>query len=71
MPKKQRGATYPNYTKVFSNLASIFAEINFIKDEWNPFDELTSMKANKSSRHIINDFEYGLHDIKQAKYEMK
>ena len=71
MPRKQRSGHYPNYTKVFSNIASPFTEIDFIKDEWDPFDELSNMWANQSSRHIIDDFDYGLHDIKQSKYNMK
>ena len=71
MPKKQRSGNYPNYTKVFSNLASLYKDVDFIKDDWDPFEELNSMKAGSTSWHILIDFEFGLHDIKSTKYEMK
>ena len=43
MPRKQRGGKLPMYTKVFSNIANPFKEVDFINDERDPYEELKEL----------------------------
>jgi len=70
MPRKQKGAYHPNYTKVFSNIANPFQEVEFIKDDRDPFEELQDLPRYASYQHWVQDFEFGLQDILEIRYEM-
>lgn len=43
MPRKPKGAFQPNYTKMFSNIANPFQEVEFMKDDRDPFEELKDL----------------------------
>ena len=59
------------YTKVFSNIANPFKEVDFINDERDPYEELRELPRSQPLKHIIDDFTPELHDIKSSKYQMK
>ncbi len=71
MPRKQKTAYNPNYTKVFSNVANPFLEVEFMHDNWDPFEELKDLQRYASYQHLVNDFEFGLQDILEVWYEMR
>jgi len=51
MPRKQKGAYNPNYTKVFSNVANPFLEVEFMHDNRDPFEELNDLPRFVSYHH--------------------
>jgi len=51
MPRKQKGAYNPNYTKVFSNVANPFLEVEFMHDNRDPFEELKDLPRFVSYQH--------------------
>jgi len=53
MPRKQKGAYNPNYTKVFSNVANPFLEVEFIQDDRDPFEELKDLPRYASYHHYV------------------
>jgi len=63
MPRRPKGAQGPNYTKVFSNLANPFLEVEFFHDDRDPIEELKELATYPSYRHVVQDFDFGLQDI--------
>ena len=61
MPKKKHSEKQQKYTKIFSN----------IEDDRDPYEELKMLRKGKSIKHALNDFEFGLFDIKNSKYDMR
>jgi len=66
MPKKNKAQKFAKYTKVFSNIANPFYEPEFIEDDRNPYEESKALGKGKQTKHVLNEFEFGLHDIRSS-----
>jgi len=53
MPRKQKTAYNPNYTKVFSNVANPFLEVEFMQDNRDINEELKDLPRYVSYQHIV------------------
>ena len=71
MPKKKHAEKQQKYTKIFSNIANPFFEPQFIEDDRNPYEEMKTLGKGKPVKHALNDFEFGLFDIKTSQYDMR
>ena len=69
--KPKNKGKLPEYSKIFSNLATPMEDPTFVDDDRDPFEELKSMPSIRSSKHIIVDFDIGLNEIKDAAPRMK
>ena len=68
---KLKPAKYPQYTKIFSNVATPMKEPKFVEDIWDPYQELENLQTVMTSDHVIFEFEAGLHCIKEDKFKMR
>ncbi len=71
MPRRKGTHQFPKYTKIFSNVANPYREIEFQADTRDPYEELRALETHPSMRHRIDDFGFGLQDIIEVKYDLK
>jgi len=67
MNSKKQDKKNPQYSKIFSNVATPMEDPEFIDDDWDPFEELKQSSTVYVSRHSIYEFEIGLNELKDVK----
>ena len=71
MPRRQGKQVYPKYTRIFSNVANPFREVEFQTDSRDPYEELRALETHPTLKHRIDDFGFGLQDIIEVRYDLK